>query len=67
MKVDYIIQLIFILVSTFLGYSFFYPSGTGAAYIGGGIGLVFGVSLVMFSFSIKKINIRRLCWGAYLE
>ncbi len=64
MKIDHIVHLFFILISTFVGYSVASEFRENIAYGGAVGGFVFGVALIFFSLSLKKKNIKRITWGA---
>lgn len=67
MKIDYVIHLCFVLISTFVGYSIASEFGGNTALAAAGAGFVFGIALIYLSFSLnslKKKNIKRISWGA---
>ncbi len=64
MKTLYFIHLCFIAISAFIGFSIASRLNTNVSYIGLGVGLVVGGILVWLASSLKRGDVKKICWGA---
>jgi len=63
MKTIYLIHICFIAVSAYVGYSVASRLDNTVTYLGLGMGLLFGVLFVGLAVSLKKKQVKKICWG----
>ncbi len=63
MKTFYMIHICFIAISAYVGYSVASRLDSGLAFLGLGLGLLLGALFVGLALSLKKKQVKKICWG----